>query len=210
MYNHEAKISLFIQIAMTREGSALLLSNNILNSIINCNFFNMRYDRRKPLGISYFFAHPYRSSMTDTVCFFYIDTDSAHKVERHERLLTSILVLVNALLMSSGGQGDNLQQFEFWVKKQDVLVNILKDDTTEPTLSSLHILHLTVSFLYQLSKQAFYFVDLEKNGLAEFDSLLMSLIPKYCIPTDWASVVKSTEMKEIDWPSTTVSGKHLY
>lgn len=51
LYNHEAKISLFIQIAMTREGSALLLSNDIMNSIVNCKFFNMSYNRSKPLGI---------------------------------------------------------------------------------------------------------------------------------------------------------------
>lgn len=115
-------------------------------------------------------------------------------------------MLINALLMSSGGQGENTEQFQFWVKEQSVLVDILNDQHKEPTLSSLHILHLTVSLLYQLSKQPFYFVDLENNGMAELDSLLMNLIPKYCVPKDWASVVKPSKLTEYDWPMATASG----
>lgn len=45
LYNHEAKISLFIQIAMAKEGSALLLSNGIMNNISGCKFINTRFDR---------------------------------------------------------------------------------------------------------------------------------------------------------------------
>lgn len=100
-----------------------------------------------------------------------------------------------------------MKQFELWVKKQDVLVNILKDEDMEATLSSLHILHFTVSLLYQLSKQPFYFVDLEKNGLAELDYLLMNLIPKYCLPRDWASVVIPSKTEEYEWHLQTVPGK---
>lgn len=50
LYNHEAKISLFMQIASRREGAALLLSNDLLNSITHCKFINVRFERNQIEG----------------------------------------------------------------------------------------------------------------------------------------------------------------
>lgn len=39
-----------MQIASRREGAALLLSNDLLNSITNCKFINVRFERNQIEG----------------------------------------------------------------------------------------------------------------------------------------------------------------
>jgi hypothetical protein len=43
LYNYEAKMSLFMQIASNTEGASLLLSNGILNSLAHLKFVNARF-----------------------------------------------------------------------------------------------------------------------------------------------------------------------
>lgn len=118
-----------------------------------------------------------------------------------------ILELVCVLLARSEGQGIESYGFLRWIKAQDVLVSILTDENAQTTLSSLYILQLTVSLLYQLSNCSDYFVSMEEHGLDKLDSLLMSLIPKYCLPKDWSSIVVPSTPEEITWDKRNVPGK---
>jgi hypothetical protein len=131
------------------------------------------------------------------------DSNNAYKVERHARILTPILELMNALLVSVGSQSEYEYSFRSWIKDQAILVYILKDEKTKTTLSALYMLQLTTSLLYQLSCQQDYFDEMESIGLEKLDSLMMNLIPKYCLPRDWASVLEPVGIEEINW------SKHL-
>lgn len=174
LYNHEAKISLFMQIASRAEGAALLLSNDLLSSISDCKFINVRFERNQ-----------------------IEDPDTAYKIERHGRILTPILELVNTVLVSIGSQVADQYAFISWIKRQQAIVHILKDENTKTTLSALYILHLTTSILYQLSCQTHYFDDVENNGMKELDALMVKLIPKYCLSRDWATAIQPVSPEEI-------------
>jgi hypothetical protein len=98
----------------------------------------------------------------------------------------------------TGIQGAEILQIETWIKHQDVILNILKDDSTT-TLSSLYILQLATMFMYQLSCKNGFFESLEKRGLHLIDAALIKLIPKYCQCRNWASSVAPTNDKEKAW-----------
>lgn len=126
-----------------------------------------------------------------------VDPDTAYKIERHARILTPILELVNTVLVSIGSQVADQYPFISWVKRQEAIVHILKDENTRTTLSALYILNLTTSILYQLSCQTHYFDDVENNGMKELDSLMVKLIPKYCLSRNWATAIQPVGLEEL-------------
>lgn len=143
--------------------------------------------------------------MNDTyICLI----DNPNATERHSQLLTPILELVNVMLKSlSQVQGDEMRRFENWIVKQDIILYILQDDEKETTLSSLYVLQLITSLIYQLSRRKDYFLDLDKRDLSIIDSTMMNLIPKFCFLRDWATNVKPTNKQEIKW-STEIVNNH--
>jgi hypothetical protein len=114
---------------------------------------------------------------------------------------------MDALLVSIGSELADQYGFKAWVKNQEVLLNILKDENTKTTLSVLYMLQLTTSILYQLSCQTHYFDDMENSRLKELDSLMMNLIPKYCLSRNWASIVEPVGLEEIAWSKHFLPGK---
>lgn len=114
---------------------------------------------------------------------------------------------MNELLVRSQGNIIETNYFINWARKQSVLVSILKDENAEATLSSLYILQLTVSLFYQLSNHPFYFATLQSNDLEIIDSLLMRLIPRYCVPENRPSVIVPSTPEEHTWAKQRVSGK---
>lgn len=96
-------------------------------------------------------------------------------------------------------QGDEMRRFENWIVKQDIILYTLQEDDKETTLSSLYVLQLITSLIYQLSHRKNYFLDLDKRDLSTIDSTMMNLIPKFCFLQDWANNVKPTNKEEIQW-----------
>jgi hypothetical protein len=133
--------------------------------------------------------------------------ESIYMVDRYTRMLKPILELVNVLLISTTGEVQYTPKFEKWASIQEALVYILKDQNVEITLSSLYLLQLVTGFLFQLSNNPYYFVDLEKRGLDQLDNLMMGLITKYCVPRDWTSMVVPTNAEETKWSKQSVPGK---
>lgn len=181
-----------MQIASRAEGAALLLSNDLLSSISDCKFINVRFERNQIEG-----KRRKRPDKHTNDLHHPIDPDTAYKIERHGRILTPILELVNTVLVSIGSQVADQYAFISWIKKQQAIVHILKDENTKTTLSALYILHLTTSILYQLSCQTHYFDDVENNGMKELDALMVKLIPKYCLSRDWATAIQPVSPEEI-------------
>lgn len=123
-------------------------------------------------------------------------------------MLTPVLELADALLTSISSEDTSIVVFESWLTKQSVVVQILEDKLTERRLSSLYILRLATTLLRQLGDQPFYFADLEKRGLDMIDSLMMSLIPKYCVSRNMAASVLPTCMDEERWARQIIIGKN--
>jgi hypothetical protein len=121
-------------------------------------------------------------------------------------LLKPVLELVITLLTSIPKEEMEMGQLETWTKKQDVIVYILKGELNEKTLSSLYVLQLTTSLIYQLSCQPYYFEELDTKGLNQLDSLMISLIPKYCVSKYLATTVVPTGFDEDGWAKQSVVG----
>lgn len=175
---HEAKISFFMQIALNKEGASLLVNNGLLQTLNNCTFMAVRPD----------------------------NDNNPNALKRYRRLLIPILELVNVMLKDKMHHfmAYDMLKFEEWVKKQGILLHILKDQNKQTTLSALYILQLTTSLVFQLSCQRDYFVGLEERGLGAIDASMMNLITKYCLSRNWASVVVPTNKEEEKWATEKV------
>ncbi|GAN03566.1 hypothetical protein MAM1_0043c03021 [Mucor ambiguus] len=175
---HEAKISFFMQIALNKEGASLLVNNGLLQTLNNCTFMAVRPD----------------------------NDNNPNALKRYRRLLIPILELVNVMLKDKMNHfmAYDMLKFEEWVKKQGILLHILKDQNKHTTLSTLYILQLTTSLVFQLSCQRDYFVSLEERGLDAIDHAMMNLITKYCLSRNWASVVVPTNEEEEKWATEKV------
>lgn len=175
---HEAKISFFMQIALSKEGALLLVNNGLLQTLNNCTFMAVR---------------PANDS-------------NPNALKRYRRLLIPILELVNVMLKDKMDHfmAFDMLKFEEWVTKQGILLHILKDQNKQTTLSALYILQLTTSLVFQLSCQRDYFMNLEARGLGAIDAAMMNLITKYCLSRNWASVVVPTNEEEEKWATEKV------
>ncbi|KAI8968275.1 nucleoporin Nup186/Nup192/Nup205 [Mycotypha africana] len=189
---YEAQISLFLQFASTREGATLLLNTGILQTLSKCKFLNVRIEEAR-------------------------NKDNPRALERHRRLLNPILELINVMLKSLNNiQIYDTTQFEQWIAKQDAILEILKDQYKQTTLSSLYTLQLASLMVYQLSCRHDYFLGLENRGLDMIDSAMKSLISKYAFSGVWISAVVLIDKEEETWAidetqeTTDKQGKELF
>ncbi|KAI9354412.1 nucleoporin Nup186/Nup192/Nup205 [Pilaira anomala] len=110
LYIFEAKMSVFLGLAMNPEGAEILFSNRIFEVLGQCQFMKAQQQ-----------DHIFATTNVDS---------SLELTERYERLLIPTLKLIAAILCSFGGENDTVtQRAEGWVRRQQpVLANILKEE----------------------------------------------------------------------------------
>ncbi|KAI8888583.1 hypothetical protein K501DRAFT_209766 [Backusella circina FSU 941] len=180
LYTYEAEMSLFMQLALTKNGAALLLNNGIIDSLTCCKFINTRPAQT---------VNP--------------DGKNSTFNELYERMLSPVLEMNIAIYTSLGHiQGFELSKIEEWAKKQDILVHILRDEG-EMSLYSLRLLRLVTLLFYEISCQPGYFK--ESHRTEELDTIMSRLIAKYCFFKDLAKKVVPVTGEEKKWAKESVS-----
>ncbi|CAO3622543.1 unnamed protein product [Cunninghamella blakesleeana] len=150
MYIYEAKISLFTRIALKKNGAELLIENEVLEVLGQCEFIA---------------AKPNTSDK---------DTNNI-LVQRYEQLLLPTLRFIVTLLCSIGRlNGYMIEMVESWVKNQQVpLINLLKQDISKLSLKILNEIKLVASIMYYLSCRPGFFKDIVSRNL---NSIHLSMI----------------------------------
>ncbi|OBZ90190.1 hypothetical protein A0J61_01778, partial [Choanephora cucurbitarum] len=172
LLNHEAKMSFFLQISKTTEGTRLLLHNGIMLSLADYTTSGLQADK---------LVHK-----DDTI------------TEHQKKVLSPVLELVNSILKTVIEYQDiELEQIKLWIAHQSMILSILRDTEKRMTLSSLYLLQMATSLIYQLSTQPGYFKDLDRKGLKPLDDAMVTLIPNFCISQDvFSKVIPSNADEE--------------
>ncbi|KAI0063325.1 hypothetical protein BV25DRAFT_416650 [Artomyces pyxidatus] len=126
LYVYEAKMSLLIRIARTRQGAERLLESRLLPTLADCDFLDTLPEADQA----------------------FIDQDRflGSAVQRYHQLFMPALQLVDAVLATLGSSHTTAasQALEFLSNHRDTAVILLKNDADEISLSVLDEIHLLV------------------------------------------------------------------
>ncbi|KAI9495748.1 nucleoporin Nup186/Nup192/Nup205 [Zychaea mexicana] len=177
IYIYETKMSLFLRLALSKEGSKLLVENRIIEVLNHCQFINARPEQNL-----------LRAGRA------YVESDFNN---RYEQLLMPVLKLISALLCTLG-HVNVIDKVETWTRKQQEALLYILTDNQQVTISSLTQLKLVTSILYHLSCRQGFFDDLVTRGLNQLHTAMIHLIAKYLIPQKLASQVVPVTEEEIN------------
>ncbi|KAI9314314.1 nucleoporin Nup186/Nup192/Nup205 [Dichotomocladium elegans] len=180
LYIHEAKLALFLRLALSKHGAKLLVENRIVEVLGHCQFIAARPEPVMPRA-EYVQLAP-------------------SLLERYDRLLLPTIKLLSALLCSLGSTNSVLtERIENWCRmQQETLLFILKDDHPQTTIATLSQLKLTTSILYHLSSRPGFFDNLVTRRMNHLHTSMVHLIAKYLNPKNLAGqVVPITEEEKI-------------
>jgi nuclear pore complex protein Nup205 len=127
LYVYEAKMSLFIRIAQTRQGAERLIEARVLPILADCDFL----DTLPEVDQSFIDHNHFLPSA----------------IQRYHQLFVPALQLVNTILatLGSGHSFAVNHALEFLSSHRDTVTMILRNDTDEMSLSVLDEIHLLVN-----------------------------------------------------------------
>ncbi|KZT24940.1 hypothetical protein NEOLEDRAFT_1178711 [Neolentinus lepideus HHB14362 ss-1] len=127
LYVYEAKMSMLMQVAQTRQGAERLLEAQILRVLAQCDFLDARPEQNQA----------------------FIDQDSflPSAIERYHQLFMPALHTVDAILTTLGSQhaSASKQTLEFLNSHRETIIILLKNESSTVSLSMVEEIHLLIS-----------------------------------------------------------------
>ncbi|EPQ55766.1 hypothetical protein GLOTRDRAFT_115998 [Gloeophyllum trabeum ATCC 11539] len=183
LYIYEAKMSMLIQIAQTRQGAERLLEVQLLRVLGQCDFLDARPELNQA----------------------FIDQDDflPSAIERYHQLFMPALQAVEAILVTLGSQhvGAAKQALAFLSSHRDTIVILLKNESSSTiTLSIVEEIHLLVSLCVSVLPLVPKSEMLSSNaGFGGIHAAILSLSARGLAAERWLhNVLPQTEVERRD------------
>ncbi|KAI0270638.1 nucleoporin Nup186/Nup192/Nup205 [Gloeopeniophorella convolvens] len=186
LYVYEAKMSLLVRIAQTRQGAERLVEARILPILADCDFLDTL-----PEADQSFIDH---------------DHFLPSAVQRYSQLFMPALQLVDAILATLGSSHAFAvnQALEFLSGHRDTVIMILRNDADEISLSVLDEIHLLVylcSVIYPLAPKSE--LASGNSGYGGVHTAILSLAARCFGSSQWSQKVRpQTETERLEASST--------
>ncbi|KAJ3416468.1 hypothetical protein HDV05_001626 [Chytridiales sp. JEL 0842] len=156
----EAKLSMFLRIAQSRDGSEKLLDSGIVEAFAECRFIDEK---------------PERDTFTE-------DSFLLHASELYNQAIVPVLQLVLCILSHSNRDNTSAiaRVSQFVYRHKDVFISIIKSKSPLASQASMEQIELCVAILTHLgTNRQLLEIDLPGPGFRSFHNLLISTLNIY-------------------------------